>query len=172
MKKIIFSIFALPLIALCCSMNLHAQSSETDLDQVELVKQFIGSWVGEWAEDTTIVWEVIPLGKGYEQIIYWKAKGETYRTDKGIIGLTLNGYVGMLFLWSPNGNLSRDYGKFESDKKITMERFNADHIHVFATFDYHLITADKIKMTVKMRGTKESWDDAVVWEIIWTRVKK
>ena len=172
MKKIITSFFALLLIALCFSMNLQAQSSEQDLDQVELMKQFIGKWISETGEDSTAVWEIIPLGKGYEQNIYWKAKGETYRTDKGIIGFTRNGYVGMLFLWSPNGNLSRDYGKFESDKKITMERFNLKHTHVYSTFDFHFITMDKIKMIWKSRGTKESWDDAVVSEWMWTKVKK
>ena len=167
-----FPMLVLPLIALCFSMTLNAQSSDKDLDQVELMKQFVGTWVAEMAEDSTVVWEIIPLGKGYEQNLYWKAKGETYRKDKGLVGFTSDGNIGMYFLWSPRGNLSRDYGKFDSDNKATFERYNIKHTHVNSIFDYDLIAPDKLKMIWKSRGTKESWDDAEVTEWIWTRVKK
>ena len=170
MKKIIFSMLALSLIALCFSMSLHAQSSEKDLDQVELMKQFIGTWTAVLGEDTTQIWEVIPMGKGYEHVIYWQAKGETYDTGKGITGFTPS-YVNMFWLWS-NGNVRRDYGKFESDKKIIFEGFNITHTHVSATYDWHLITPDKIKMIFKSRGSSETWDDAVVTEFTYIRLKK
>jgi hypothetical protein len=75
------------------------------------------------------------------------------------------------WLWE-SGFLGRDYGKFESDKKIIFERFNIKHTHVQATYDWHLITPDKIKMPWKFRGNKESWDDAETLEWIWIRVKK
>ena len=75
------------------------------------------------------------------------------------------------WLWE-SGFLGRDYGKFESDKKIIFERFNIKHTHVQATYNWHLITPDKIKNPWKFRGNKESWDDAETLEWIWIRVKK
>ena len=171
MKKI-GSLLISGIIALCFSMSIHAQSSQQDLDQVELMKQFIGSWTVERGVDSTVVWEVIPFGKGYEQNIFWKSEGETYRTDKGVIGVTRKGGVELIFLWSGNGNVSRDYGKFESEKRIILERFNIEHTHVYSTFDYHFMTPDKLKMIWKSKGAEESWDNAEVTEWIWAKLKK
>ena len=172
MKKIIFSMLASSLIALCFSMNLQAQSSEQDLDQVKLMKQFIGTWTAETGMDSTVLWEVIPFAKGYETIGHWQVKGETYSTFKGIIGFAKQyELVNMFYLW-PNGNLSRDLGKFMSDKKMTLERFTADHTHVMTSIEVNLITPDKHIWIFKQRGMKESWDDANVVEFIFTRVKK
>ena len=172
MKKIIFSFLVLPMIALCFSVNLNAQSSETDLDQVELMKQLVGKWTAETGEDSTLIWEVIPFAKGYEGIGHWQAKGETYSTFKGILGFAKqHELVNMFYLW-PDGTLSRDLGKFVSDKKMTLERFNADHTHVGSTIEVNLITADKHTWIFKSRGSSETWDDANVTEYIFTRVKK
>jgi hypothetical protein len=78
----------LSLIVFSLSFNLNAQSSEQDFDQIELMKQYIGIWVAEIGEDTTLVWKAIPMGKGYEHVLYWEAKVETYYTYKGFTGFT------------------------------------------------------------------------------------
>jgi len=160
------------IIALCFSLSVAAQSSEKSLDQTELMKQFTGTWMAELEEGGTLIWEIIPLGKGYEQNLFWKSDGETYRTDKGIIGFPGNGGVEMIFLWSRDGEVSRDYGEFESEKRIIFKRFNIEHTRVYSIFDYNFITSDKIKMIWKSRGDEESWDNAEVSEWIWTKVKK
>ncbi len=173
MKKIILSIFALPLIALCCSMSINAQSSETDLDQVELMKQFIGTWKAEIQEDTTQIWEAIPLEKGYEVNVSWQAKGETYATGKGIMGFTWEyRTVNWYHVW-PSGYISRDMGKFVSDKKMTLERFTADHKGITASMELNFITPDKFKVIYTSRVWKEdSWVDDKVIASNYTRVKK
>ena len=171
MKKTILSILTLLLfIALCLQVNVNAQSSEKDLDQYELMKQFVGKWVAETGEDSTVVWEVIPLNNGYEQIISWKAKEETLRTDKGIIGFTPDGDIGMLFLWSGDANLSVDIGQFVSENNATFERYNLNRTHINSIFNYFINTPDKFVMNWKWRGTKTTWDDALVTEWTWTRV--
>jgi hypothetical protein len=172
MKNIIISFLGLSLIAFCCSTSLHTQSSENDLDQVELMNQFIGAWVAEIGEDSTVVWEVIPLGKGYEQIISWKAKEETFRTDKGIIGFTPDGYIGMLFLWSGNANLSIDIGQFVSENNAIFERNLPNQTHIHSLFNFSFITPDKLMMKWQWRGSKKTWDEAIPAEWIWTRVKE
>ena len=172
MKKIIFPMLVLPLMALCFSMTLNAQSSEMDLDQVELMKQLIGTWTTETAVDSTYLWEVIPNNNGYEHNSYWQAKGETYRTAKGLMGFTWeNQTVNNSILWT-NGILTRDMGKFVSDKKMMWERFNAKHNHIVGSFEIYFITPDNMNMIFKWRGMEETWDDAVVSEWTYTRVKK
>ena len=172
MKKIIFSFLALWLIALSFSMSLHAQSSEQDLDQAELMKQFIGTWTTETGEDTTLIWEVIPSNKGYEVNASWQAKGETYSTTKGILGFAHSKQlVNWYHLW-PSGGIARDLGKFVSDKKMIMERYWVEPKHVTASAEFEFIAPDKYKAIFKWRGSSETWDDAVVTEYIYTRVKK
>jgi hypothetical protein len=172
MKKIIFSLLVLPLFTFCYSTNLNAQSSETDLDQAQLMKQFIGKWITETGEDSTQIWEAIPLENGYEVNVSWQANGETYQTGKGIMGFARQKkLVNWYHLW-PYGGIARDVGKFVTDKTMTMERFTVDHKHVLGSFEVNIITPDKFKVNMKWRGMKETWDDAEVTEWIYTRVKK
>ena len=160
------------MFVLCFSINLNAQSSETDLDQVELMKQFIGTWKWEWREDSTIIWEIIPSNVGYESNISWQAHGETFLTSQGIMGFAQNKQLVNWYFLLQEGGIYRDVGKFLSDKKLTGERFTVDHKHVTASFEIYFQTPDKFKWIHKFRGMKETWDDAVVREITYTRVKK
>lgn len=170
MKKIQIIIIS-GLLTICFSFCTIAQSSDKELDQFEMMKQFTGTWVAELEGGNTAVWEIIPLGKGYEQNLFWKSGEQTTRTDKGIIGFEGDG-VEMIFLWSRDGNISRDYGKFESEKRIIFERFNIEHTHVYATFDYSFISPEKLKMIWTSRGSEQSWDNARVSEWMWIKVKK
>jgi hypothetical protein len=172
MKKIIFSFFALPFIALCFCVTLHAQSSENDLDQAELMKQFIGKWTSERGEDTTLIWEAIPINKGYEVNVFWQAKGETYLTTKGILGFARNKkLLNWYHLW-PGGAVARDVGKFVSDNKLIMERHAIEPKHVMCKFETKFINSDKYVMTWKCRGMKDTWDGVEPVEYVWTRVKE
>lgn len=171
MKKII-SPFTLMFIALCLSINLNAQSSEKDLDQVELMKQFVGKWITETGEDSTFIWEIIPNNKGFVHNVLWQAKGETYRTATGIYGFTWeNKTVINSVLWT-NGIVTTDMGKFVSDKKMKCERFNPEHNHVTGEYELYFATPYELRGIFRWRGMKETWDDAEVTEYIYTRVKQ
>jgi len=173
MKKI-STLFIAGLITLCFSMSLHAQSSETDLDQVELMKQFIGKWTLETGVDSSVIWEVIPLGKAYEVNLEWLAKGEPYLTSIGLLTFarkyTLTEWHHLN--WPESGVIQSLVGKFVSDKKVTLDGFNVDHTNNNSHHEINLITPDKFTWTSKWKGNKESYDDAVVYENIWTRVKE
>ena len=96
----IATLFLSGLIAICFSLSTTAQSPQQDLDQVELLKQFIGTWTEETDRDTTILWEVSPFGKGYDDICYWQAKGETFAiSTKGFIGFTKQDGVMKIYLY-------------------------------------------------------------------------
>ena len=117
-------LFISGLIAVCFSLGLIAQSSQQNFDQVELMKQFVGTWKTELGVDTIMLWEVIPSGKGYLNNAYWQAKGKTYSTVNGIIGFTWKGKlpdqrVNISYLW-PNGYISFDEGNFVSEKKLPL----------------------------------------------------
>ena len=172
MKKIIFPMLVLPLMALCFSMTLNAQSSETDLDQVELMKQFIGKWICETGEDSTAIWEIIPSNAGYQINYSRQADGETYLTSQGIMGFARSKQLVNWYHLLTGGGIYRDVGKFVSDKKIIMERYAIEPNHVMASFEIYFQTPDKFKWIHKKRGMKETWDDAVIIEIAYTRVKK
>jgi hypothetical protein len=55
-------------------------------EQIELHKQFVGSWKGEMAKDTTMYWDVKPYGTGME--CYFKAvtKGKIVMEGKQLWG--------------------------------------------------------------------------------------
>jgi hypothetical protein len=55
-------------------------------EQIELHKQFIGSWKGEMAKDTTIFWDVKPYGTGMECYFKLVTKGKIVMEGKQIWG--------------------------------------------------------------------------------------
>ena len=55
-------------------------------EQIELHKQFIGSWKGEMAKDTLIFWDVKPYGTGMECNFKSVTKGKTVMEGKQIWG--------------------------------------------------------------------------------------
>ena len=123
-------------------------------------------------KDTTEMWEVLPFEKGYEQFIYYQAKGKTYSTDKGIIGFSSNYQTVSLDFLNPNGVLRRYSGKFISDKKIVFERYDESHTTILALVELDFQTPDKIKEIFKWKGYKETWDEAEVWERILIKIKE
>ena len=166
MKKIIISIFALPFFALCFSMNLHAQSSENDLDQVELMKQFIGKWAAEAGKDSTWLWEITPSNNGYVHAFYLNVKGKTVATLPGIFGFGSEYRTTNLFILYQDGFVSRDIGGFVSDNKYIAERFYPQDMKTgLGTWECTFLTPDKFTAIWKVEGVKKG-------EFIYTRVKE
>ena len=64
MKKPISILLSFVLLS-CLFTNLYSQSAEVELDQLELMKQFIGKWAAEAGKDSTWLWEITPSNKGY-----------------------------------------------------------------------------------------------------------
>lgn len=168
MKKIIFSILALSIIALCFSDNVNAQSSENDLNQVELMKQFSGKWSAEAGKDSTWLWEITPFDKGYVHAFYLKVKGKTVATHigKGIIGFGDEYRNVNLFILRPNGFITRDIGGFVSDNEYIAERFPSEHKKtVLETWECTFISPDKFTAIRKVKGVKKN-------ELLYIRVKE
>jgi len=168
MKTIIVS----SLIFIGFSMGVSAQSSDKKLDQVELMKQFVGTWKVEYAEDSSLVWEVIPMGEGYKEKLHYQAKGETYSTAVGIIGFTWeNMGITRYVLW-PNGQVARLRGGFKTGTNLYWERYTVYENKVLASYVYDIISLDKIILTYTFKGSEETWDNAEVQKYSFERVKK
>jgi hypothetical protein len=53
-------------VLLFCTIDIHAQSRNSQLNQVELMKQFIGTWKGEVGKDTIVIGVNKPFGPGLD----------------------------------------------------------------------------------------------------------
>ena len=146
---------------------------QQDLDQLELMKQFIGTWSAKSGVDTIVFWEIIPSNKGYIENYYWQTKGETYQTANGIIGFTWQYKKVLMYSLYPSGYSFLDIGEFMSDKKLIMERFNANHTKIIGIKDINFLNSDKFDLIYKWgRGEPETWDDINVSEYTFSRIKK
>lgn len=63
MKKI-YTITTIAVFLLLCSAGILAQTAQTGLNQVELMKQFIGTWENATNKDTVYTAEFKPYGNG------------------------------------------------------------------------------------------------------------
>jgi hypothetical protein len=65
--------------------NVVSESSK-GLDQVELMKQFLGSWKCDIAKDTTAFWDAKSYGTGIEDNYRFVTKGRIVLEGKGLYG--------------------------------------------------------------------------------------
>lgn len=62
---------------LICFKGLQAQTTQTKLNQIELMKQIIGTWKCDIAKDTVYFFEAKAYGTGIEGNPYYVTKGKT-----------------------------------------------------------------------------------------------
>jgi len=83
-KNLLFSIMLLGLLAL--KNEIKAQSNSRVLDQIALMKQFLGSWKAELAPDTFIITNNLPFGTGIDCNGKIYTKGQVLDSIKQIYG--------------------------------------------------------------------------------------
>lgn len=123
MRKSINYILCLSLL-LYLSQNLISQSTDDELDQVELMKQWIGTWKCEIANDNIIIWDLKPFGKGYE--LYYKniANGKTIYEIKDLWAFDSKSDKWICFSLEGSGIYKMYYGKFISSNKFNWDRYD------------------------------------------------
>ena len=84
--------YAITLITfmLLCSYENQAQSPQPKLNQVELMKQMVGSWKCNIAKDTTAFWDAKSYGTGLECNYKSLAKWEIITEGKELYGYDRN----------------------------------------------------------------------------------
>jgi hypothetical protein len=71
---------------LCLTIGIQAQTTQTKLNQVELMKQFLGTWKGEMGKDTAFVMEIKSFYNGFESYLKTETKGKIVIEEKTIMG--------------------------------------------------------------------------------------
>jgi hypothetical protein len=71
---------------LLCTNGIQAQTVDTKLNQMELMKQYLGIWKGEVAKDTVMILNFTSYGKAIENNYKIVAKGKILYSGKEIYG--------------------------------------------------------------------------------------
>jgi hypothetical protein len=85
MKKSRIIIFVV-LFFLSISYKLQAQSPQIKLNQVELMKQFIGTWTGEVGKDTIVLGDNFQFGYGLECKTQIQTNGKVLDAARQLFG--------------------------------------------------------------------------------------
>lgn len=100
---------------LLCTNGIQAQSTQTQLNQLDLIKQFLGSWTAEMGKDTTVFCEYKLFGSGMEDNMKAIAKGKIYLTEKGLWGYDEKNDKNIhAQLWDPSSRLDINVWWFTS----------------------------------------------------------
>jgi hypothetical protein len=75
---------------LLCTNGIQAQTTSAKLNQIELSKQFVGTWKSDVAKDTTWLYEIKPYGTGFEGLMKFFANGKEYGEQKRLCGYDEN----------------------------------------------------------------------------------
>jgi hypothetical protein len=107
-------------------IGIQAQTTQTKLNQVELMKQWIGTWQNDIAKDTIEIWEAKPYGKAIIAAVYRVIKG--VKSDSYVCNFGYDDRDDKIkgFNLSPNTDFMTWIGVFTTDKL-----FKADALDSF-----------------------------------------
>ncbi len=88
--KTVTRIFVTIVFVFTCISGLQAQTAVNQLNQQELMKQFVGTWKAELAGDTSVlIVEINPFGDSMEGIVRMVSNGRTISMGKWLWGYDL-----------------------------------------------------------------------------------
>ena len=156
MKKSI-SIILLFTLSFGLSQNLLCQSSVEELDQLELMKQFIGTWELSVSQDSIIVATITPFGDGLSFKQENKADGRTYSSYLGLWGISSDKKTIESVGLDESGNIMYSVGKFVSPKKFVNED-NYGNPYAVRISEFEFESPASLIYRIKGRGADLSWD--------------
>ena len=157
-------IFAILLIYIGFNLALAAQSPEKNLDQVELMKQFAGTWKAEVGDDTIISMSFKPFGIALEyhrEVIIKVPDGEQNYYRKGIYGFSGDMDSVIFAGVEPLGTMLLDYGRFVSGKKYVSESYPSGKKHPIAVEE--VVFADPDTMLVHSKSLDNALTRVALW---------
>jgi len=132
----------------------QAQIQQSNLNQIELLKQFIGNWKVDIAEDTTCFWDVRLFGSGLEGNIKYVTNGKTINEGKQLLGYDKNidKFIDVELINGKNINLFALW--FISENKCVIHLYNDISNPEKATFKEELEfkTPDLFLETIKINN--------------------
>lgn len=135
------------------SDGIQAQTTQANLNQVEMMKQFIGTWQTEMGKDTTFMMEGKTFGKGLE--FYWKTetKGRIISEGKSIMGYDkMNKRIIEPQIWDSSPNIIIWSGLFTSSNKYEAILFKdiSDPEKANVKWEYDFKPANLLECTYKV----------------------
>ncbi len=134
-----------------CSAGTDAQTTESRLDQAELMKQLAGIWKCDIGKDTVATWSMIPYGSGLEASLKYVTKGKIVKEGIGVYGydrsidkcaeagIILGKDIGVYAFWfiSENKYLLIPYADLIDPEKASFNmevEFKSPYVQVETTF--------------------------------------
>ena len=124
MKKLCLTIVVFVFL-LSISNVIQAQNTQTKLNQVELMKQWLGTWQNDTAKDTIEIWEAKPYGKAIIAAVYRVIKG--VKSDSYMINFGYDDRDDKIkgFNLSPNTDFMTWIGVFTTDKLFKVDALDS-----------------------------------------------
>ena len=101
--------------------GIHAQTAKSNIDQVKLMSQALGTWEATVDKDTVIVRDYQEYGKAYTVNVYYIVKGK--KTPYYISNYCIDSKEGKFkgFILYADGRYGTWIGLWTSDKKISID---------------------------------------------------
>jgi hypothetical protein len=162
MRKSI-NIFLCLMLVLGFSFNLSAQDEE-ELDQVKLAQQLIGTWEYPLNGDSVQQITIAPSGGGGQfGKIEYKSGGKVYAEGVSVVGFSPDRKTIELTAVWPDGEMTHDIGRFVTEKKMVVERFQHGFpTHAVAIFEYEFTSPNSFSFVWYGRGQNITWEP--LWE--------
>jgi len=160
------------LLLSCLSLDLYSQSDGEELNQVNLSKQFIGTW--EWKIGGDSVQQIIntPAGNGILFKMVYKSGDKVYAEGGGSIGFSRDRKtIETIVVW-PNGLVTHDIGRFVTEKKMVTERFVAGSpTHAVMLTEWDFSKPNLLEMQVYTRGQNITWEPPSQLNATYTKIE-
>ena len=165
MRKSFYIVLCLAFI-FCAIPIICAQSDEVELNQAELLKQFIGTWYGEVGEDTVVILNIVFKDGALAVTREVRIKEEVVNSFHGMYGFSQDKKTIIFAGVYEDGSMAFDYGQFISEKKYVAEMYLDNTTHPVALEETEFQSPGSFTIRSKWRGGKMTWD--VDWSPTWT----
>jgi hypothetical protein len=155
MKKI-YLLITITVFLLICSKGIQAQNAQTKLNQIELMKQFLGTWQANMGKDTVEVWEGQLYGNAVTLNVYQVIKGKKVPSYMNYSGLDSKDGKLKGFILNYDASNTTWIGSFTTDKNFggdLLENFNPEK--AWSKFDFVFVNPKEFLFTLhNMEGVK------------------
>jgi hypothetical protein len=124
MKKFYFTT-AIAVFLLICTSGIQAQATQSQLNQAELIKKFLGTWQANIGKDTVEVWEGQLFGNAVIITVSQIIKGK--KTQDYVNNMSYDSSDGKLkgFILNVNASSTTWIGSFSSEKDFAGTMLNS-----------------------------------------------
>jgi hypothetical protein len=147
MKKVCFCM-TIAVFLLVSINEVQAQTAQASLNQMELIRQFLGTWKCDLNKDTVEMWECNPYGEIHTTTVSLIVKGkksDLYLNNAGFD--KIDGKFKGLLLY-PNGDYFTWIGLFTAEKKLSVAIVdNLNPEKVLAKYEFVFLTPTSRTMT-------------------------